>query len=141
MIMNKSLGCWLLLLCSVCAAEQPQQAVPCQVINVHDGDTLTVDLILPFGITLRERSIRAYGYDAWEISRNRRTVKITANELVRGKLAKTALEQLIAEGKLFAEDSGERDPYGRTSARLWIQKDQDWINVATWMQEHGHCRK
>lgn len=124
------------------AIATPTGAVPVEVISLHDADTLRVNVLLPFGVTLRNKSIRAFGYDAWEISRTRQTVKVNASEIEKGKAAKAALEQLIATGTLYVVESGEADPYGRTSAWLYVRtKAGDWISVAAWMEKEGHCRK
>ena len=112
----------------------------CENVTVHDGDSIKADLNLGWGVTLRNRSIRAFGYDAPEINRVRQTVEITEEEIGRGKEAKAALEQLIEGGGLWAEDSGETDPYGRISARLWVRKGTEWIDVARWMRARKHTR-
>jgi hypothetical protein len=66
----------------------PTCAVPLVNFAVHDGDTLIhADILCPFGVTLRNRAIRAAGYDAWEIDRTRQTVTVTDAEIERGKAA------------------------------------------------------
>lgn len=118
----------------------PTSAVECVNVRLHDGDTAHCDINLGWGVTLRNRSIRAFGYDAPEINRVRQTVEVTEDEIARGRAAKAALEQLIADGGLWAEDSGETDPYGRISARLWVRKGTEWIDVARWMRARKHTR-
>lgn len=132
----------LLPLAAANGADAPTAAVEVANINLHDGDTIThCDLLLPFGVTLRNRSIRAFGYDAWEIDRTRQTVEVTDAEIERGKRAKAGLLFLIGDGTLWAEDSGERDPYGRVSAWLWVKtKSGQWIDVAQWMTNNNHVR-
>lgn len=122
-------------------ADSPTSAV--KVVNpvLHDGDTLRGDLWLPFNVTLHNRPLRAFGYDAWEINHTRQTVSISEEEIERGIKAKEELQALIDSGTLYAEDSGDIDPYGRLSAWLWIKtKRGDWIDVAAWMKRNHHVR-
>lgn len=119
----------------------PPGLAPAIDVVCHDGDTVKCSIDLGYGITLRDKSIRAFGFDAWEINRNRQTVNVTDAEIERGKAAKAALEALIANGTLYLADSGERDPYGRVSAWLWVQsKDGEWTDVAKYMKQHHHVR-
>ena len=144
-----------LLLCFAAEAShaQPWQAVYCKVLYVHDGDTISADLSLPFRIELTNRQLRAFGYDAWEVSKTRRTVTVTDEEIAKGYKARDALRELLKTGQLYIEDVTaiqmvKPDPYGRMLTRWWIQqisnRDEiasvEWIDVAKWMHEHGHCR-
>lgn len=123
----------------------PTSAVPCDLVNCHDGDTFTVILHLPFGVDLPDRHVRAYGYDCWEVNRVRSSKAtedkpITDSEITKGLKARDEFLDLIKQGRLYLEDSGEHDPYGRVSAVPWIQIDNKWIYVPAWMEENGHCR-
>lgn len=122
---------------------QPTAAFELTVIDVHDGDSLRADIHLPFGIDLRNQPIRAYGYDAWELARQREQVigKITDGEISKGKEARDDLKFLLTQGRLYGEDSGERDPHGRVSVKLYLKlKNQGWLDIADWMEAHGHLR-
>lgn len=112
----------------------------------HDGDTLTdVNVNLPFHVSLTHVSIRLYDMDAWEVSRTRQTVKVTDEEIQKGIAARDALIKLIAANgnRVYVEDTGLRDPYGRLLGKLWIQTSTPtpkWLYVPKYMTEHGHCR-
>ncbi len=121
----------------------PPCFVPLRLISCHDADTLTADVLLPFGdVVLTGQVIRAQGYDAWEINRTRKSVAITDDEIRRGKIARDALKKLIAESTgLYATPSKEPGVYGRTSAYLWVrQNDAAMLPVAKWAADNGHCR-
>lgn len=130
---------YALVLCLLPSAE-PSAPIPASVQRVYDGDTITVTIHLPFSVDLPNRTVRAYGYDAWEIKKGRRTVRVSAEELAKGRKAQVELEKLLKNG-VWLEDSGEKDPYGRVSARLWAKIDQKWIDVAAWAVENGHTRR
>ena len=108
---------------------------------LHDGDTLIITIHLPFSIDLPSRSVRAWGYDAWEVSRVRRTVIISDEEIEKGLIARDALSKLLGTFGLWVEETDLRDPYGRTSCRLWSKFDDgEWLDVASWMKANGHTR-
>ena len=117
---------------------------PCKVSHylIHDGDTLKAyEVQLPFGVSLRDQSVRADGYDAWEIDRTRKTIIYDKDELEKGIEAYKALCDLLRDGGLWIDETGKRDPYGRLNARLWTKdRSGKWIDVAEWMKEHGHAR-
>lgn len=111
-------------------------------VRVVDGDTIRGDVVLPFGITLRDQTIRALEYDAWESSRARRTVKITDEELAKGREAKAQFAKLVASGRVFVEPGRqERDPYGRLLARVWVHSEDAWISLAVWGKSKGYDRR
>lgn len=136
---------WLVASCFGADPKAPTQAVACDVVSVHDGDTIQVVAHIPILNVDAQRTIRAYGYDAWEVTKTRHSAAteaqpITDAEIVKGKAARDDLIELLATGKLYAEDSGERDPYGRTSAVLWLKVGEHWLLIGKWMEANGHLR-
>ena len=127
----------------IVAIAQPQTcAVPLADVRVHDGDTIHASLTLPFGLTIRDKTIRAADYDAYELSRARRTVNVTGVEIERGKRAKAALEELFAQGTPYATDTGKQDVYGRLLAVLWVKtREGRWVDVAAEMRRQAHTRE
>lgn len=121
----------------------------------HDADTLTdVTIHLPLKIDLVHESIRANGYDAWEVSKVRQSKaagQITDAEIAKGLKAKDALNALLLKpGKVFYADNRlyvdivGRDVYGRVLANLYIQLNDgptlEWMNLAVWARSNGHQR-
>lgn len=131
-----------LLCCSVAPADEPPRAmVPCRVNSIHDGDTINVDVLFPWDVSLIDQSVRMQGFDAWEIARTRQTVKVTAAEIERGKAAKAALATLLetADG-VYLSPADKRDPYGRLPAYVSVWFDGQLIDVAEFMRSRGHVR-
>ena len=96
----------------VVAPAVPDCFVPCCVISVHDCDTLRADVLLPWGVTLRDQSIRAAGFDAWEVTTIRETsnstVNVTPEEIARGKAATIEFRKLLETGTLYLSPVGTR---------------------------------
>jgi len=132
----------LLVLLSLVAADAPVSALPCDVVSVHDGDTLKVIVHVELlDIHTGPTSVRCASYDAWEINRVRQTIGfISDEEIEKGKKARDALVALLATGKLYLEPTADSDPHGRLEAELWLLKDDSWTRVSTWMKRHGHDR-
>jgi endonuclease YncB( thermonuclease family) len=140
---------WIVSSCSGLAAAAdppvdpiaPTSALVCQVVNVHDADTVSAIIRCPLlKVDSQLVVIRAFGYDAWEVSRVRQTVDVTDSEIFKGKAARDQLKALLAEATLYAEDSGSVDPYGRTSAVLWVRQGTTWIYLAAYAEQHGWLR-
>lgn len=112
------------------------------VDKIVDGDTVDVMLYLPYGLQT-EGTIRAVGYDSWESRKGRGGVDVTDAEVIKGKAAARALQEVFDLGEVYAEPEarGKRDSFGRLLARLWVKTPKgEVIDVAKWMRDKGHCR-
>jgi endonuclease YncB( thermonuclease family) len=119
----------------------PVSALKCTVLAVHDADTIAAVIECPLlKVKSQTVMIRAFGYDAWEVNRVRQTVVVTDEEIAKGKAARDELIALLQTAELWAEDSGSPDPYGRTSAVLWVKQTGGWIFLAKYADEHGWLR-
>lgn len=127
-------------------AGMPADGAELRGIRVIDGDTVHADVVdLGWGAALTDQSIRLLGYDAPEISKRRRAVKVTDEEIQRGKAAKARLEELIGEAQVVYlyedEHQPKRDPYGRMlGVMLLLRNDGKMIDVCNWMSTEGHVR-
>ena len=124
--------------------EPPPCHVPVEIHRVVDGDTITATINLPWGVTLRRRSVRLLGYDAWESSRVRRINGKPPSdaELAKGKAATKALAALLASstGTWLQPGPRELDRYGRPLGWLTVDVDGERIKIADWMTAHNHAR-
>ena len=114
------------------------------VPQVHDADTLTDGVIrLPFGAAIAGRSIRA-DFDAWEITKGRQTVKVTDEEIGKGKAARDALVELLKSSTLYVSElpkGADIDPYDRIDAIWWLRSADGRITrVADWARGGGYVR-
>lgn len=133
-----AVGASLLCVLHLVAMLSSALAAEAKIVKVIDGDTFTADLHVGFDIVLSGQTVRIYGFDAWELSRARRTVNVTDAEIAKGKSAKIALEQLLrgAERVEVREVMG-RDPFGRRLLEVYA----DGKEVGRTMRDKGHERK
>lgn len=123
----------------------PDIYVRTENVKVTDGDTIDCDICFPWHVTLKGETIRAGDYDAWESSKKRQSVKVTDDEVRRGKIAADDLRELLKTGTLYLSPlpNEDRDNYGRILATLLLvdNKTQQCVFVSEYMKAHGHCRK
>ena len=100
------------------------------VKKVYDGDTITVDIDLWFGITFNDKSIRLSGID---------TPEIRWEELLEGLMAKEALLSLIPVGSevLLKTDKDSTGKYGRYIADVFLPNSEISTSVNDWLVENG----
>lgn len=112
-------------------------------VRVKDGDTIEADVVLPWGVTLRDQDIRANDFDAWETSKRRKTIEYADDEIERGNRARDALAALLKTGRLILipDEDEPRDNYGRILASWKIQRGDELVDVADIMEAGGHTRE
>ena len=77
-----------------------QYQYPALVISVYDGDTITVNIDLGFGVELKKQKIRLYGINTPEIRGSSRDLGIISRDYVREKiLNKNIMLQSIKDKK------------------------------------------
>ena len=112
-------------------------------VTVHDGDTITATINLGWKIMLVKEHVRASNYDAWEITKTRKTVgPISDDEIEKGKKAKAFVEECARGARLYVvpSASGQRDVYGRVLGEIWLSRGNEWIALADVMREKGFVR-
>jgi len=97
---------------------------PARVFNVHDGDTVTLDIDLGFALTLRY-NCRAFGINAPELATQ------------PGKDALAYAQQLMPLGTQVTVTSHGWDKYGgRFDGTIILPNGTDW---STNMLQSGHA--
>ena len=127
-------------------AARPKVYLRLERFALHDADTLTADILLPYGITWSRRKIRVEGYDAWETSTARRTVgEITADEIAKGARA-TDHAWLVLGGADAVYIEADEEPhwtYERLLGEIWFDPPGDvdeLVNYGDYMRSRGHAR-
>lgn len=113
----------------------------CELLEVVDGDTFKVEIIVPeFDVKILNQIIRADNYDAFETSKRRQSVEVTDEEVRQGKECKKFITTLLLSNKLYVVPHGH-DVYGRRLCRLFLSENgKEFIDVADIMQEAGFIR-
>jgi micrococcal nuclease len=99
------------------------------VIDVHDGDTCTVDIDLGFGIWMRNQKLRFYGINAPEL---------TGEQKQSGLKSRDYVSSLILNKEVLIETQKDKsEKYGRWLATIWI----DGTNLNKKLVEEGFARE
>ncbi len=95
------------------------------VIDVHDGDSIRVDVDLGFDVALRNIPLRLAGINAPELS------------TVAGKLARDYLSSCLPDGTdvVIRTQKDKKEKYGRYLATVFI----DSCNVNDLLVSSGHA--
>jgi hypothetical protein len=135
----------VLLAASIAHAAEPQCYVPLDIKSIHvlDADTIRADVLMPWGVTLRGRTIRL-DFDAAETSRIRQGVHITDAEIERGKDATESLLHLLkhSEAGYLVPLKRSQDNFGRLLGGLFlkIRTEPQLLDVKVWMEAHKYVR-
>ena len=95
------------------------------VTDVYDGDTITVDIDLGFGVSMKGQKIRLYGINAPEVR---------GDEKVAGKETRDVLRDMILDQEIEIQtyvDKYNRDKkgkFGRWLGEIYIKELQTSIN-------------
>ncbi len=119
--------------------------------QIHDVDTVRGDVALPWGVGLFNRSIRASGFDGWEVDKTRSKVEPFKSfterqwkaETERGVKSRDELRRLADGGRIFVEwqPKNEYSAYGRIEGPLWVvTRDGSVVEVRQWAKKNGHER-
>mgnify|MGYP002883848911 FL=1 len=99
------------------------------VTKVYDGDTITVDFDLGFGILIRKQKIRLVGIN---------TPEVRGPEKPQGIISRNALRQRILGKvvtiKTFKDKKGK---YGRWLGEVFMEEE----NINQWLITEGYAKE
>lgn len=99
------------------------------VRRVYDGDTITVDIDLGFGIELKNQSIRLLGIN---------TPEIRGKEREEGLKSRDALRKRIANKWIIIKTKKDKKgKYGRWLGEIYMAGDAESIN--SWLLKEGYA--
>lgn len=81
---------------------------------VYDGDSITVDIDLGFGVMLKGQKIRLAGIDTPEIKGDQREQGLLIRDFVR--------EQILNKVVTIETERDSKGKYGRWLATVWINE-------------------
>jgi len=99
------------------------------VTKVYDGDSITADIDLGFGIWMRDQKIRLYGID---------TPELRGEERPDGLIARDRLRDLILGKEIIITSYKDRSgKYGRWLATVFLDNSDGFENVNTTLLAEG----
>ena len=102
------------------------------VRKVYDGDTITVDIDLGFGIHFNGQKLRLLRINAPEVRGEQRP---------HGLVSRDALRNLIGNKWVVIRTTRDKKgKYGRWLAEVFVDLDDTQINVNDWLITEGHAR-
>ena len=98
------------------------------VTKVYDGDTITVDFDLGFGILIRKQKIRLVGIN---------TPEVRGSEKPQGIISRDALRQRIL-GKVVTikTSKDKKGKYGRWLGEVFVEDE----NINQWLITEGYAK-
>ena len=97
------------------------------VSRVYDGDTITVDIDLGFGIVIKSQKIRLVRINAPEIRGDERQTGLVSRDALRDKIGNKWVTIKTSKDK--------KGKYGRWLGEVWI--DDTCVN--DWLIKEGHA--
>jgi micrococcal nuclease len=104
------------------------------VVEVYDGDTITVDVDLGFYIWLHKHEFRLYGINAPEVTGIEKAAGEKAREFLRSKILG---KQVIIQSTKNPKDAEQKERYGEFLAIVWL----DGINVNDLLIKEGYAKR
>ena len=99
------------------------------VTKVYDGDTITVDFDLGFGILIRKQKIRLLGVN---------TPEVRGTEKPQGIISRDALRQrILGKVVIIKTSKDKKGKYGRWLAEVFIGEE----NINQWLITEGYGKK
>ncbi len=92
-----------------------------KVIDIHDGDTIKVDIDLGFGVILKNQTFRFFGINAPEIHGDTKTAGIKTTAHVQKALADKEI--------IIVTIKDEKEKFGRWLGRIFYHDGEEWINL------------
>ena len=96
-----------------------------EVTKVYDGDTITVDFDLGFGIILRKQKIRLLGINAPEVRGEQREDGLKTRDELR--------KRILGKKVVIKTSKDKKGKYGRWLGEVFI-KDE---NINQWLLNEG----
>ena len=97
------------------------------VTSVYDGDSVTLDIDLGFGVVLKGQKIRLLRVNAPEIRGESRPMGLKSRDALRAKLTEKWIILRTVKDK--------KGKYGRWLGEIWI----DDVCINDWLLTEGHA--
>ena len=102
------------------------------VIDVADGDSITVDVDLGFYVWLHKQEFRMFGIDAPEVTGTEQAAGEQARDFLRSKILG---KQVIIQSILNPKEEEHKEKSGEFLAIVWL----DGVNLNDLLVREGHA--
>ena len=99
------------------------------VRRVYDGDSITVDIDLGFGVYLQKQKIRLGGINTPEIRGKEKELGIKSRDALREKISNKWVKIKTTKDK--------KGKYGRWIGEVWIEE----TNINQWLLSEGYAEE
>lgn len=106
----------------------------CKVVEVYDGDTITIILFNKCGF--EKHKLRMYGYDSPEM-KPKKNVPNRNQEIEMAKISRDKLKELILDKVVIFESKGY-DKYGRLLGNIYKRNFCNKLNINIYMVQNGY---
>ncbi len=97
------------------------------VTKVYDGDTITVDFDLGFGIALQKQTIRLLGINTPEVRGAERTEGIISRDALR--------QRILGKVVTIKTSKDKKGKYGRWLGEVFMEDE----NINKWLLKEGYA--
>jgi len=112
--------------------KRPKYTYKALVLDVYDGDTITVEIDLGFNIRFTEK-VRLFGINAPEMK---------GADKPKGIKSRDALRKMILKKEVIIKtEKDEKEKYGRYLGTIFIEKNSKWICMNNWLVENKFAEK
>ena len=92
-----------------------------KVVDIHDGDTIKVDIDLGFGVVLKSQTFRFFGINTPETKGATKTAGLKSAAFVKRILKDKDI--------IIVSVKDEKEKFGRWLARIFYHNGEDWVNL------------
>ena len=110
------------------------------VIDVYDGDSITVNLDLGFGVTLNNQKIRLARIDTPELKSNS-SKRVYKTEKALGLDIQQWLEELLMGKEIFIKSVDYEPSFSRLVGEIYVYIDDNMLHLNQYMIDHGIARE
>ena len=107
------------------------------VTGVYDGDSITVDIDLGFGIWMKKQKIRLVGINTPELRGEERESGLAARDFLR--------EQILNKSVILKTYKDSKGKYGRWLAEVWLPENlldlSPPLNINELLITEGHAER
>ena len=103
------------------------------VTGVYDGDTITVDVDLGFGIWTKKQKIRLYGIDTPELRGEERYKGLISRDIVR--------KWILGKEITLRTIKDKKGKYGRWLGIILIESEEGILNINEMLVEKGYAEE